>query len=234
MKKIKVHTTVSYLFAWILLAFGTAMQSHGGFGMSNIVTPAYVAHSYISQFLPFYTFGTAEYVMQIIVLIATMIIVRRVKVSYLLSLPVAIIYGFVLDGAVAVVSLLPTVLAARIIIYIIGMLLCCAGVALLFGSRLPLASHELIVKEVAERFSHPVHQVKIIYDIGCLSLAIIASLILFKQLVGIGIGTIVGAFAYGPIIHLFQRIYDKVFIFEDSFERKPRLRKRNGEPENKA
>ena len=73
---------------------------------------------------------------------------------------------------------------------------------------------------------------KIIYDIGCLSLAIIASLILFKELVGIGIGTIVGAFAYGPIIHLFQRIYGRVFVFVDSFERKPRLRKRNGEPEN--
>ena len=215
MKKIKVHTTVSYLFAWILLAFGTAMQSHGGFGMSNIVTPAYVAHSYISQFLPFYTFGTAEYVSQIIVLIATMIIVRRVKVSYLLSLPVAIIYGFVLDGAVALVSHLPTMLAARIIIYIIGMLLCCAGVALLFGSRLPLASHELIVKEIAAKFSLPVHKVKIAYDVTCLAIAVIASLLLFGKLVGIGVGTVFGAFAYGPIIRLFQRVYEKLFKFED-------------------
>ena len=232
MKKIKVHTTVSYLFAWILLAFGTAMQSHGGFGMSNIVTPAYVAHAYISQFWSFYTFGTAEYVSQIIVLVATMIIVRRVKASYFLSLPVAIIYGFVLDDAMTIVSLLPSGLAARIIIYAIGILLCCSGIALLFGNRLPLASHELIVKEAAEHFSLPVHQVKIIYDIGCLSLAIIASLVLFKQLVGIGIGTVVGAFAYGPIIHLFQRIYDKVFIFEDSPRRRARLGKRNGDPEN--
>ena len=232
MKKIKVHTTVSYLFAWILLAFGTAMQSHGGFGMSNIVTPAYVAHSYISQFLPFYTFGTAEYVSQIIVLIATMLIVRRVKASYLLSLPVAIIYGFVLDGAVALVSLLPTGIVARVIVYLIGMLLCCAGVALLFGSRLPLASHELIVKEVAERFSYPVYKVKIAYDVTCLAIAVIASLLLFGKLVGIGVGTVFGAFAYGPIIRLFQRAYDKIFVFVDSFERKPRLRKRNGEPEN--
>lgn len=232
MKKIKVHTTVSYLFAWILLAFGTAMQSHGGFGMSNIVTPAYVAHSYISQFLPFYTFGTAEYVSQIIVLIATMLIVRRVKASYLLSLPVAIIYGFVLDGAVALVSLLPTGIVARVIVYLIGMLLCCAGVALLFGSRLPLASHELIVKETATKLGLPVHKVKIAYDVTCLAIAVIASLLLFGKLVGIGVGTVFGAFAYGPIIRLFQRAYDKIFVFEDSFERKPRLRKRNGEPEN--
>ena len=231
MKKIKVNSVVSYLFAWILLAFGTAMQSHGGFGMSNIVTPAYVAHAYISQFWSFYTFGTAEYVMQIIVLIATMLIVRRVRASYLFSLPVAIIYGFILDDAVTIVSLLPNGLIARIIIYAIGILLCCSGVALLFGNRLPLASHELIVKEVAERFSYPVHQVKIIYDIGCLSLAIIASLVLFKELIGIGIGTIVGAFAYGPIIHFFQRIYDKVFIFEEPQKLKLHLRKRHGETE---
>ena len=234
MKKTKVNSVVSYLFAWILLAFGTAMQSHGGFGMSNIVTPAYVAHAYISQFLSFYTFGTAEYVSQIIVLIATMIIVRRVKASYLLSLPVAIIYGFILDGAVAVVSLLPTVLAARIIIYIIGMLLCCAGVALLFGNNLPLASHELIVKEVAEKFNLPVHKMKIAYDLGCLTLAVTASLLLFGKLVGIGIGTVVGAFAYGPIIHLFQRIYDKLFIFEEPQKLKLYRRKKHGEPENKA
>ena len=73
---------------------------------------------------------------------------------------------------------------------------------------------------------------KIIYDIGCLSLAIIASLVLFKELVGIGIGTIVGAFAFGPIIHLFQSIYDKIFIFYEPQKHKLRLRKKNGEPEN--
>ena len=231
MKKMKFYTEAAYFFAWILLAFGTAMQSHGGFGVSTIVTPAYVAHSYISQFASFYTFGTAEYVMQIIMLIATMIIVRRVKVSYLLSLPVAIIYGFVLDGAVAVVSLLPTVLAARIIIYIVGMLLCCAGVALLFGCYLPVASHELIVKEVAAKFNFPIHRVKITYDVGCLALAVIASLLLFGRLVGIGIGTVVGAFAYGPIIRLFQRIFDRIFVFEDLFGQGSR-RKKDGEPEN--
>ena len=144
-----------------------------------------------------------------------MIIVRRVKASYLLSLPVAIIYGFILDGAVAVVSLLPTVLAARIIIYIIGMLLCCAGVALLFGNNLPLASHELIVKEIAAKFGLPVHKVKIAYDVTCLAIAVIASLLLFGKLVGIGVGTVFGAFAYGPIIRLFQRAYEKLFKFED-------------------
>ena len=231
MKKMKFYTEAAYFVAWILLAFGTAMQSHGNFGMSTIVTPAYVAHSYISQFAPFYTFGTAENVMQITVLIATMLIVRRVKVSYLLSLPVAIIYGFVLDGAVAVVSLLPTGIVARVIIYAVGMLLCCAGVALLFGSYLPLASHELIVKEVAGKYAFPVHKVKIVYDVGCLALAVTASLLLFGKLVGIGVGTVVGAFAYGPIIRLFQRIYEKLFRFEDAFKKKA-LADKDGEQDS--
>ena len=220
MKKMKFYTEAAYLVAWILLAFGTAMQKHGDFGMSTIVTPAYVAHSYISQFASFFTFGTAEYVMQIIVLIATMLIVRRVKASYLLSLPVAIIYGFILDGAVAVVSLLPTGIVARIIIYLVGILLCCAGVALLFGCYLPIASHELIVKETATKLGLPVHKVKITYDVGCLAIAVIASLLLFGRLVGIGVGTVVGAFAYGPIIRLFQRAYDKIFVFEDGLRKK--------------
>ena len=215
MKKMKFYTEAAYLVAWILLAFGTAMQSHGGFGMSTIVTPAYVAYSYISQFAPFFSFGTAEYVMQIIVLIATMLIVKRLRPSYLFSLPVAIIYGFVLDGAVAVVSLLPTGIVARIIIYLVGILLCCAGVAMLFNCYLPLASHELIVKEIAAKFGLPVHKVKIAYDVTCLAIAVIASLLLFGKLVGIGVGTVFGAFAYGPIIRLFQRLYEKLFKFED-------------------
>ena len=220
MKKMKFYTEAAYLVAWILLAFGTAMQSHGGFGMSTIVTPAYVAYSYISQFASFFTFGTAEYVMQIIVLIATMLIVRRVKASYLLSLPVAILYGFVRDGAVALVSLLPTGIVARVIVYLIGILLCCAGVAMLFGCYLPLASHELIVKETATKLGLPVHKVKIAYDVTCLAIAVIASLLLFGKLVGIGVGTVFGAFAYGPIIRLFQRAYDKIFVFEDGLRKK--------------
>lgn len=217
-KKITFYNEIAYVVGLISLALGSALTAFGGFGISTVVAPAYVLHLFVSQFLPFFSFGVAEYALQATVLVLMMLILRKVKVSYLLSFVTVIFYGFALDGAMLLVSFLPEVILARVAAYIIGMLICCAAIALLFYSYLPPEVYELIVKEVAARFNKPIHRIKIIYDCSSLVVAVILSLCFFGELRGIGVGTVVCAFACGFIIRGFQKIYERFFRFEDRLQ----------------
>ena len=83
-----------------------ALVEKTDFGMSMVVAPAYLLHLKISEYLPFYTFGMSEYVLQIFVLIALVLIMRKFKKGYLFSFITAVFYGFVLDGSMILLSYL--------------------------------------------------------------------------------------------------------------------------------
>ena len=118
MKKRVFYTEFAYLMGVIILAIGTAFMTRADFGVSMVVAPAYLLHLKVSQYLPFFTFGMAEYVFQAILLIFMMILLRKVKLSYLFSFVTTIVYGIVLDLAIALLTHIPSeTLGSRSILY---------------------------------------------------------------------------------------------------------------------
>ena len=231
-KKLVFYTEIAYFVGLFLLAFGTALTIYGGFGVSMVVAPAYILHCFVSQYFEWFTFGMAEYVLQAFLLLLTVIILRKAKWTYLLSFVAAILYGVVLDASMKLTALFPQdVLALQIIVYIIGIIVCCLSIALLFSTYFPPEAYEMFVKEISAKFKKPIHKVKTFYDCGSLVVAILLCTILLSPLkadsIGgvfdnfmkydIGIGTIVCAFIYGFIIKFFQKIYYVFFRFEDRF-----------------
>ena len=217
MKKPVFYTEAAYGIGMVLLAVGTALTVYGDFGLSMVVAPAYILHLSLSPFFPFFSFGVAEYVLQALLLLLTMLLLRKAKLSYLLSFGAAILYGILLDGAIGLTALLPEQLYLQIPLYLAGVLLCCSAIALLFCSYLPPAAYELLVKELSAKFQKPTHAVKTVYDMASLAIAAIASLALFGTFRGIGIGTVLCALTYGIIIRFFQTRYTKWFHFTDKF-----------------
>lgn len=78
MKKIEICDELIYILGAIVLSLATAMLSAADFGLSVIVSPAYL----ISLRIPFLTFGQAEYIVQGILFILYCIIMRQVKILY--------------------------------------------------------------------------------------------------------------------------------------------------------
>jgi len=228
MKKPVFYTEIAYFLGIALLSLGTALTEYGGFGISMVVAPAYLLHLKICQTLPFFTFGVAEYTLQAVVLLAMILLLRKVKLPYFLSFGAAVLYGILLDGAMRLTALLPKMLLLQVLIYILGAILCCAAIALLFSTYLPPEAYETFVKELSAKLHKPVHTVKTVYDCCSLAISIALSLIFFGSIVGIGIGTVVCAFLYGYIIRIFQTLCNKLFCFTDRFP----LRKYFEESEN--
>ena len=221
MKKRVFYTEISYILGLVIMAFAAAFTEKANFGMSMVVAPAYILHLKISEFLPWFTFGVAEYVFQGLLIIITVIIMRKFKISYLFSFVTAVIYGTLLDGAMALISALPeNTFAIRILWYILGTVFCSFAVSLFFHTYISPEAYELIVKEVSQKFNFNINKVKTAYDCISVVLGIIMSFTFFGFGVfkGVGVGTILCAFINGFLIGKFSKLLEKHFDFRNKFK----------------
>lgn len=220
MKKRVFYTEISYILGLVIMAFAAAFTEKANFGMSMVVAPAYILHLKVSEFLPWFTFGVSEYVFQGLLIIITVLIMRKFKISYLFSFVTAVIYGTLLDGAMALISILPeNTFAIRILWYILGTVLCSFAVSLFFHTYISPEAYELIVKEVAQKFNFNINKVKTSYDCISVVLGIIMSFTFFGFGVfkGVGVGTILCALINGFLIGRFSKLLEKHFDFKNKF-----------------
>lgn len=222
MKKINFSTELAYILGLTLIALGVVFMEKANFGVSMVVAPAYILFKFLNTFLPFFTFGMAEYVLQAFLIILLIVILRKFKIAYVLSFATAILYGLILDGLMLLGNFLPTThFALRILYYILGMVITASGVALQFKTYLPQESYELFVKEISSCKNINIHKFKTCYDLSSLLVGIILSFTFFGfgNFVGVKLGTIICALINGFIISLFTKLYDKLFTFKDYFRK---------------
>lgn len=218
MKKRVFYTEVSYLLGLVFMAFGAAFTELANFGMSMVVVPTYILHLKVSEYIPWFTFGVAEYVVQGIIIALVTLIMGRFKASYLVSFLTALLYGTLLDGAMYLISGLATdLIAVRMLWFVMGMVFCAIAVSLFFHTYISPEAYELIVKELAKKFSFNINKVKTAYDCISTLLSVIMSFAFFGfgELKGMGIGTVICALINGFIIGKISFILDRLFRFEN-------------------
>lgn len=219
MKKRAFATEAAYVLGLVTLALGTAMMERADFGMSMVVAPAYLLHLKISQTLPFFSFGMAEYLFQGALILAMALILRRFRLAYVFSFVTAVLYGLALDGAIGLVSLFPGAgYVARAAYYALGLLTCSLGVSLLFHSYIAPEAYELWVKEMSARRGVEIHRYKTVYDcVSCLVGVILSfSFFGFGHFEGVKGGTILCALVNGTVIGFFSRLLEGTFEFRDA------------------
>ena len=223
MKKKTFYTELAYIVGIITLAIGTAFMEKANFGMSMVVSPAYIIHLKVSEFLPFFSFGMAGYTLQAVLLVLMMIFLRRFKLSYLFSFATAVIYGFTLDGAIALASFIPAEsILLRIVYFVVGMLICSIGVSMFFHTYISPEAYELFVKELSEKFGISITKFKTGYDCASCLISIIMSFAFFGlwHFEGVKLGTVVCALVNGYTIGLWSKFFEKHFEFKDGLKLK--------------
>ncbi|MBQ6124308.1 MAG: hypothetical protein IJL13_02790 [Spirochaetales bacterium] len=212
------YTELAYVLGLIFVALGVAFMEKPDFGVSMVVAPAYILHLKISETYSFFTFGMAEYTLQAVLLIIMALVVRRFKLSYLFSFVTAVIYGFILDLCMLLVSYVPMEnMALRITYYTLGMVLCAIGIALFFHTYIAPEVYELFVKEVSSKYGVEIHRFKTGYDICSCLIGVILSFIFFGFGVfrGVKWGTIICALINGTLIGLCSKFLEQRFEFKD-------------------
>lgn len=218
MKKPVFYTEAAYLAGLVLLALGTAMMTTADFGVSMVVAPAYLLHLFVSQFWGAFSFGMAEYTLQAALLAAMMLVLRRARVQWLFSFVTAFCYGWILDGFMALVGLFSWGnVAARLALYVAGFFVTAFAVSCMFHTYLAPAVYELFVREVSRAKGKNITRFKTVYDLLSLAVGTAMSLVFFRRIVGVGLGTLAVAALNGKTIGLFSGLLERKFEFRDRF-----------------
>lgn len=221
MEKKKFSTEMAYFVGIIVLALGTALMERANFGMSMVVAPAYLVYLKVSEVLPWFTFGMAEYCLQALLLVLISIVMRQFKRMYLFSFVTAVFYGIVLDVWMRLIGLIPfTGIPARLIYYFVGMVACSFGVAMLFHTYIAPGAYELFVKEFSVNYKTDIGKTKTVYDCCSCLVAVILSFCFFgwMKFCGINWGTVVCALVNGSLIGGIGKWLEKKLDFTDAWK----------------
>ena len=71
------RTELAYVFGIVFVAWGVVLMEKADFGVSMVVSPAYLLYRWLSPAWSFVTFGMAEYCLQAVLLLAIRLLLRR-------------------------------------------------------------------------------------------------------------------------------------------------------------
>lgn len=215
-KKIKGFSEISLLAGLIFCSLGVCFASKSGFGVSMVVAPAKV----LSEYFSWMTLGWGETLVQVALLIIVSIIVKKVKIKYILSFLTAFVYGRMLDFWLFVFGKEQyTDMTSRILSCSASLLLVSFAVACYLRSYLPQPGYEMIVSELANHYKKDMNKVKWIYDISSLAAAIILMLTLFFKFdfTMVGIATLIATFINAPLIAMWGKLMETKLEFTPKF-----------------
>lgn len=212
MRKIEISSELVYALALVMMSLASVFTVTSGIGLP-LALP-YMLH----MACPVLSLGQSEYAIQGILFIAMILTLKKIKLVYVCSYITGILCGLMID----VWRLIPFFNAAvtppealtwpiRIMSYIVGFVCMCSGVVLVYRSYFAPNVYDSFVKNVSEHFGIDRNKFKITYDISVFTLSVLLSLLLFKKLVGIGIGTVFSAFFCGIGIMLLGNLFDRYF-----------------------
>lgn len=193
-----------FIISLFFSALGVAFTKHGELGVSPISSVANIM-SYKFSFL---TMGTWLIIWNCILILGQIVILKKdFQLIQLLQVPLSFLFGYFTDFGLWCVSFIPAdFYPLRLMMVIVGIIILGFGISLSVIANVIMNSGEAFVKAVSDITKRNFGNVKIAFDIICVALSIILSLIFFDlSVVGTREGTVISAFFTGITVKFFTR-----------------------------
>lgn len=144
----------------------------------------------------------------IMILTQVLILGKAFKAEHLLQIPVSIIFGWCTDFGVWIFSYIPAnIYAIKIVLSVAGVIILGFGIALTAVSGKVMNPAEALVKVIADKIDKDFGNIKIAFDVFCVVLATVISLICFNcRIVGVREGTLIAMLGTGISIKFFMKL----------------------------
>ena len=131
---------------------------------------------------------------------------KRFQPIQILQVPVSFLFGWFTDLGMWMVSFVPADrYPVRLIMVIVGVVILGFGVSLSVIANVIMNSGEAFVKVVSDKLHKEFGNVKIAFDVLCVVLALVLSLLFFHfAIVGTREGTIISALLTGVVVKFFN------------------------------
>lgn len=209
MQKIEILKRYTlFIISLFFAALGVAFTKRGELGVSPISSVANV----LSFKFPVLSMGNWLIVWNCILIIGQIIILRKnFRPLQLLQIPLSFLFGWFTDLGMRICGLITVnTYLIRLGFVVIGVAILGFGISLAVIANVIMNSGEAFVKAVADTAKKNFGNVKIAFDIFCVALSVILSLIFFDfTVVGTREGTIISAFLTGIFVKRFTKILQK-------------------------
>lgn len=187
---------------------GVAFTKHGELGVSPISSVANVMSCKFASI----SLGMWLLIWNCVLIVCQIVILKKdFQLFQLFQIPLSILFGCFTDFGMWLVAFIPVPnYAVKLVMLVIGIIILAFGIALSVIANVILNSGEAVVKAVSDKTGKNFGDVKVIFDISCVVIAVILSLVLFKgQIVGTREGTIISAFCTGIVVKFFTKSFQK-------------------------
>lgn len=201
---------ILFIISLFISALGVAITKRGELGVSPISSVANV----MSLKFDLLTLGNWLIIWNCVLIAGQIVILRKnFKPIHLLQVPLSFLFGFFTDIGMMIANLIPAdIYIVRIALVVIGTAVLAFGISLAVTANVIMNSGEAFVKAVSDTLHKKFGNVKIMFDISCVILSVILSLIFFDfKIVGTREGTLIAAVLTGLFVKLFMKLTsDKV------------------------
>lgn len=200
---------VLFVISLFISALGVAFTKHGELGVSPISSVANV----MSIKLDFFSLGIWLIIWNCVLILGQILILRKkFKPIQLLQIPLSFLFGYFTDFGLWLVGFIPVEsYIMRLVMVFIGIVILGFGVSLSVSANVIMNSGEAFVKAISDTTNKNFGNVKIAFDVSCVVLALILSLLFFDfTIVGTREGTIISALCTGLVVKLFRKLTDEL------------------------
>lgn len=195
---------ILFIISLFFAALGVAFTKHGELGVSPISSVANV----MSYRFASVSMGTWLIIWNCVLIVGQIIILRReFQIIQLLQVPLSFLFGWFTDLGMWIVSSIPVnTYLLRMAMVISGIIILGFGISLAVIANVIMNSGEAFVKAISDKTGNEFGNIKIAFDIACVLLAIVLSLIFFDfTIVGAREGTIISALFTGVVVKFFSK-----------------------------
>lgn len=183
---------------------GVAFTKHGELGVSPISSVANVMSCKFTML----SMGNWLIIWNCVLIVGQIVILRRdFQLFQLLQIPLSFLFGWFTDVGMWLVSFLPVPnYAMKLVMLFIGIFILAFGITLSFLANIIMNSGEAIVKAIADKSGMVFGNVKVLFDVTCVTIAVVLSLVFFDgKIVGTREGTVISALCTGFVVKFFTK-----------------------------
>ncbi len=207
----KIEIAKRYVLLIIGLFFsavGVAFTKHAELGVSPISSVANVMSCKFSGL----SLGTWLIIWNCVLILGQICVLRKnFQIIQLLQIPLSFLFGWFTDFGMVLVSSIPVhTYPVRLVLVIIGVIFLGFGISLSVIANVIMNSGEAFVKAVSDTIHKEFGNIKIAFDVFCVIIALVLSLIFFDfTIVGTREGTVISALLTGIVVNFFSRLLRK-------------------------
>lgn len=191
-----------FIISLFFSAIGVAFTKHGELGVSPISSVANILSFKFTSL----SLGTWLIIWNCVLIAGQILILRKnFQLIQLLQVPLSFLFGWFTDLGMWIVSFIPAeTYPIRLAMVIIGIVILGFGISLAVIANVIMNSGEAFVKAMSDLLNKEFGNVKIAFDIFCVMISIVLSLIFFDlTIVGTREGTVLSALFTGITVKFF-------------------------------